>query len=64
MNMDWLAMVPEVALWLSAVISFCNIMTHDSQNDSDTWSGKFKLTTYVFQFVISVVSIIVMNLVA
>lgn len=62
--MDWLAMLPEIALWLSAVVSFCYIMTHASQNDSDTWWGKFKLTTHVFQFVISVVSIIVMNLVA
>ena len=62
--MEWLAMVPDVALCLTAVVSFIMILFHGDQRDSDTWWGKFKLAVYVVQCILCVVALIVVGMVS
>jgi len=62
--LEWLLVVPDLALWLGAVVSFSAALSLPSDRDRDTWRGRAKLAILIFQFVLCILSLVVLNMVS
>jgi len=62
--LEWLLVVPDLALWLGAVVSFSAALSLPSYRDRDTWRGRAKLAILIFQFVLCILSLVVLNMVS
>ena len=62
--LEWLLVVPDVALWLGAVVSFSAALSQPNARDRDDWWGMAKLAIYMIQFVLCILSLVVLNMVS
>ena len=60
---DWMLMVPDVALWLSMIMSFVAILMHPFAADRYRLWGMGRLAIYVCQVILSAIGLLVLNMV-
>lgn len=60
--LEWMLVVPDVALWLAVIVCIWQIVWMPLRSHSDTWSSLGKMAIYVIQLVLSVVALITLNL--
>jgi intracellular sulfur oxidation DsrE/DsrF family protein len=63
-GLEWLLLVPDVALGLGAVVSFSAALSQLNARDRDDWWGMSKLAISMIQFMLCTLSLVVLNMVS
>ena len=60
---DWMLVIPDVALWFTVIMSLIAIVRHQNTTKRNTLWEMCIQVLYVFQIILSVVGLLVLNMV-